>query len=146
MAKPSKNRKMVALARDDVANIRRRYAMALRQGKTVKEAARIAQSGESIEETTAPSPSPSASGEPTQTVRLGGGVSVTELASTQTKSLSGKETKDEPPVRPDIPPNWQDLPWPDLKKLADALAGHDCKSRKQCAEVITGALKDGLGS
>jgi hypothetical protein len=122
---------------EEVRAIRTRYAEAQRMGYSNEEAARLAQGKDPI--------SP-----------VGGGVTVSAPvpaqvkaesqppggdAPTQTVSLSGGAQPQAEPVNIDIPPTWQDLPWPQLKVLAESLnGGRDVKSRKLAGEIIEQAL------
>lgn len=47
------------------------------------------------------------------------------------------------PDRPKVvvPKDWQDLPWPDLKSLAERISGGEIKSRKLANEVIDKAAQ-----
>ncbi len=114
MAKLSKVSAATMAQQEEVRLIRARYAEALRLGFSTTEAAELAQGGGEIKKQIAPSAPP-----------------VVAEAQTVQQPL-----EDHSVSFPDIPPGWRDLPWPELKRLADTLYGKDVKSRKLANEII----------
>ena len=141
MAKLSNERKIQQRrAAEDVRRIRARYAEALALGYTKEQAAELANDADPINPPGGVASIPVS--QPVQTVSLkGGGDDTTKV---ETVNLTGGGEMRAPPESAptvDIPPNWQDLPWPQLKALAERLnGGRDVKSRKQVNEIITAAL------
>lgn len=131
MVKLSASKDKKIRASNSVRRIRDRYARALALGYTVKDAARLASGdGEIVnpgKSTPVEAASIPAKEEPVDVQHIsGGGSSPPE----QESSIA----------REDIPPNWQDLPWPQLRLLAVQLSGLEVRSRKQATEVIEAAL------
>lgn len=114
---------------DEIRNVRDRYAEALRLGYSAKEAARLAQGKEKLP--SAPQVS-TVQSEPKIERQPSGG----DATAAQTVNISGNDK-----THVDIPPNWEDLPWPNLKTLAESLnGGRDVKSRKLAHEIIEQSL------
>lgn len=125
---------------EDVRNIRTRFAEAQRLGYSNEEAAKLAHGAGPINPPGhAPVPTV-AQPKPQITDSAIGG----EATAPQAVRLSGGGAQPES-TTPDveIPPTWQDLPWPQLKVLAESLnGGRDVKSRKQAGAIIERALQE----
>ncbi len=105
-----------------VRDIRRRYAQALQAGLSPIEAARVANNEEEIP--TRPKPSMQH-------------VTVQEQRPADRVTIQGR-APDGPAEN--IPPNWQDLPWPQLRELADSVSPKHVRSRSEAHAAIEGAL------
>ncbi len=125
----------------EVRTIRSRFAEAQRLGYSNAEAAKLAHGAGKITPPGGRPPAPEPQPKPVA-------ARVDDPPATQTLSLSGGVQQPEqthPDV--DIPPNWEDLPWPQLKSLAERLnGGRDVKSRKLANETIENALNRGFPS
>ncbi len=159
MAKLSKTRAMVS---DDVRRIRARFSQALAHGYTTEEATAHANGDGALVNKKPTPPQVSMSGptkvRDTKPLGLEGKrqrppepelqpdktdmtfwknktESVVEDSGTSGNAfldLSEKEIK----TKTSIPKDWQDLPWPKLKALAESISGSEVKSRKHANEVI----------
>lgn len=131
-----------------VRRVRDRYAEALRMGHPPLEAAKLAQGNGSITQpvgrkaikVTAPAPSTrppvKISNEPkTDRVSISG-----SAAAAQANAEERSPTQVVKPTTHDIPPNWEDLPWPQLRELASGIAEKPVRSRIDAAKVIEEAL------
>jgi hypothetical protein len=132
-----------------VRRVRDRYAEALRMGHPPLDAAKLAQGNGSITQpvgrkaikVTAPAsstrPPVKISNEPkTDRVSISGSAAAAPAAEVEEKSPTQVVT----PTTHDIPPNWEDLPWPQLRELASGIAGKPVRSRIDAAKVIEEAL------
>lgn len=146
MAKLSKTRAMVS---DDVRRIRARFSQALAHGYTTEEATAYANGDGALVPKKQETPLVSESGptkvRDTKPVGIVGSrprpiepdilkvepptntADITAMHVTETEKVSTKIS---------IPKDWQDLPWPKLKALAESISGSDVKSRKHANEVI----------
>jgi len=130
--------------------IRDRYATALRMGHPPIEAAKLAQSNAPIKPhgkvaraatvsaPAKPQPLKVESKPPVSTVQISG--------AGEEKSVPVPEAKPEPQlpaaaVAYDIPPNWDDLPWPQLRELASQISGERVRSRADASQIIEEALR-----
>jgi hypothetical protein len=111
MAKPKKAAKRL-IPDNNVRRIRSQYATALRAGYSVAEASKFANESE---------PKKIASDELPNVLKG-----------------SAKQNQPSTEMEIEIPPNWDDLPWPDLKSLAERLTGgqQEIKSRRQAGAII----------
>lgn len=130
MAKISRDRKTPRVKdAEEIRRVRGRFAEALGAGYTHEEAAKFAHGEGALparEQAEAASAAETSEETKTSTVSLSGG---------------GKEEKGEDSVSTgEIPPNWQDLPWPALKELAENVSNGSITSRKAANEAIEKAL------
>ncbi len=117
---------------DDVRRIRDRYAHALALGWPVKEASALANGDRPlVKPGTTPVPTKSVPTEPTKQ----------ETAPPKVEAIPEGDSvgvAERPPV--EIPPNWEDLPWPQLRELSQAVSGQTARSRREAEETIRTAL------
>lgn len=129
---------------DHVRMVRARYAQALELGYSVKEATDLAHgSGPIAKPQSGAEPAPvGLQANPVTIVTdppaQPPSVTVNQQPAVEIDGNAGSAVKLE-----DIPPNWQDLPWTNLKKLAVQVSGHSITSRKDAVEAITTALENG---
>jgi hypothetical protein len=161
MAKLSKARAMVS---DDVRRIRNRFSQALAHGYTTEEATAYANGKDTSPLVSKhPAKPPISMSGPTKardTKPLGlhgkrpRPVEIEEVAvidaDEHVRSIGEQvaEAHNKPAAVPEqqtkkssvkIPKDWQDLPWPKLKSLAESISGSEVKSRRQANEVIDNA-------
>jgi hypothetical protein len=121
-----------------VAAIRTRYAQALSLGHTTAEAAKLAHGDEPImpsREAFAPAQSRETLTSSAENAQL--------TTSTETTELNGNggSSDDVSAVLDSVPPNWVELPYPDLKSLAEKLSpGANITSRRVAIAAIEKAL------
>lgn len=118
-----------------VRDIRMRYMRALQLGYSPLEAAKLANEGGEIK----------AIDKPLQRERLAKTVRVPATVNKVTVAgmadLPVSEEPPQPAAVEDIPPNWQELPWPQLRDLADRFAGNKrVRSRQEATSVIERAM------
>lgn len=121
-----------------VRNIRSRYAQALAYGYDAPEAARLANGDDEIKPrkaVLAPTSALIAVEETrSQTVSIQGSANPHVAASEDAPTQEGTPLEE-------IPPNWEELPWPDLVALATRLSGgRFVKSRAHAISVVHKAL------
>lgn len=122
MAKKSKNRARASV-NPEIAMIRSRYAEALRLGHSETEAARMAQGKDPIGNEPEPKETRAM---PEVTLEAGEGETGTGADGDRRSQLLDQ-----------IPPDWQDLPYPTLKALAERLSPEaHVHSRKSASQVI----------
>lgn len=120
----------------EVRRVRARFAQALNLGHPKHVAAKLA-SGEEVIAPASPAP------ESIQQEEIRQPAIRTDTASIAGSPVSSKpEAVTIPAVNPkktaqdDIPPNWQDLPWPNLKTLAAHVSGGKTPSSRKDAEAM----------
>ncbi len=119
---------------EDVRRIRDRYAAALALGWSVPEASELSKGSGPLpkpESAKMVKPRP-VTAQPAQ-----------PPAPTQSEAKpADEEVKAEPAEpAPELPPNWRDLPWPELRGLAVKLAGkQQIRSRREAEQAIEQAL------
>lgn len=121
-----------------VRMVRERYARALQLGYSVAEASRLSGSDEEIVKPVSRKPVEPAIGSVVETVTPLAERPAPDLAPF---SISGRAEKIS---RDNIPPNWQDLPWPQLRKLATEIAPTEkVQSRAVANQIIENAVRGG---
>jgi hypothetical protein len=120
---------------EDVRRIRGRYAQALQAGYTTVEAAKIANGDQPIEpRRDALTHEPQKSSE-TPSASYASAVTPTDVA-----IINGSAATPQAKTEFEIPPNWRDLPWAQLKSLAESLTDMTPTSRKTAGDMIENAL------
>lgn len=112
---------------EEIRRVRGRYAQALELGHSMEEAAKFAHGEGPI-----PAPKVEKRKDPLKAVAS------EPPAKTETVSLSGGGAKKQPTEKDsvEIPPSWEDLPWPELSALAEKISGTSVKSRRAANEII----------
>lgn len=118
-----------------VRDIRKRYERALQMGYSSDKAAEFANAGTKLVEPAAPAKvTPSKAGN--------GSVTAESIPHTRqdTVSVSGQAAPRQESSRDDIPPNWEDLPWPQIRELAARFSDKPVRSRSDAEQAIRDAL------
>jgi hypothetical protein len=136
---------MTAESRENIRRIRARFIQARERGYSHMEASAIASTDDPIVDrrtTASPlqSPQEEVPAEPTsRIVRLSGSSAKeadksTRRSKQRTTDDNGHTVSKTDELR--IPPNWEDLPWPQLKVIAERICGSQVRNRAQANEII----------
>ena len=128
-------------ANEAIRRVRNRYYAAVELGHSKEDAAKMAEGD-------GPISAPQRSDEPMpqqQKQQPEAKVSAAKLSGKAAPAARVRAEAAQPKPKEDIPPNWQDLPWPQLKNLALRLSGgKNVRSRDSALEMIQDSLAKSL--
>ncbi len=132
------SRPVSAKQTDDVRRVRARYAEALKLGHPKEAAARLANgSGPIVQaEPAAPAPATVERRQQPREASVIHGSETVKTAAPEPTTIAGMAGTEQPQPPVEIPPNWADLPWPDLRKLAQQVSGRVVASRREAQQVL----------